>query len=134
MLLKFFDADRLAELSAEIDPETACDLDYYPLAEPGERFPIADPQLAPRLEPRPEDDAAFLKGLLDGIARIEALAYSRLRELGAPALRSVRTVGGGTQNAVWTRLRGRRLGVPTKSPASSEAAYGTALLARRGVS
>ncbi len=37
-------------------------LDFYPLASPGERFPVNDPGLAPRLEPRPEDDALFLQG------------------------------------------------------------------------
>lgn len=134
VLLKYFDAATIAGLSERIDPETPSPLDYYPLAEPGERFPIADPNLAPRLEPRPGDDADFLHGLLDGIARIETLAYSRLKELGAPGLSSVRTVGGGAQNAVWTRLRERRLGVAMVAPASAEAAYGSALLARRGVS
>jgi len=132
VLLKFFDPERLTQLSKRIDPETDCLLDYYPLVEPGERFPIADPDLAPRLEPRPEEDAEFLKGLFDGIARIEAQAYARLQDLGAPALTSVRTVGGGAQNAVWTRLRARRLGVKMASAASSEAAYGSALLAMRG--
>lgn len=134
VLLKHFDAETIARLTQDIDPETDSPLDYYPLAEPGERFPIADPALAPRMEPRPQDDAAFLQGLFDGIARIEALAYTRLKELGAPALASVRTVGGGAQNAVWTRMRERRLGVPMRAPASAEAAYGSALLARRGVS
>jgi sugar (pentulose or hexulose) kinase len=133
VLLHFFDEARLDELSVRIDPETDCPLDYYPLARPGERFPIADPALPPRLEPRPADDAEFLKGLLDGIARVEALAYRRLQELGAPRLASVRTVGGGAKNPVWTRLRERRLRVPMAAPLSAEAAYGAALLARRGV-
>ncbi|MCG6903258.1 MAG: FGGY-family carbohydrate kinase [Rhodobacter sp.] len=132
VLLKFFQAKDLSDLSARIDPETDCDLDYYPLARPGERFPVADPTLPARLEPRPDDDAAFLKGLFDGIARIEALAYDRLHQLGAPPLASVRSVGGGAGNPVWTRMRERRLNVPMPGPASTEAAYGTALLARRG--
>jgi hypothetical protein len=36
--------------------------------------------------------------MLEGIAGIEALGYRRLKELGAPALRSVRSVGGGARN------------------------------------
>eukprot|EP00854_Cymbomonas_tetramitiformis_P028339 gene28339-35111_t len=51
-------------LSEKIDPAVASDLDYYPLMRPGERFPINDPEIAPRLEPRPEDDAKFLHGIL----------------------------------------------------------------------
>ncbi len=133
VLLQYFKPEELPRLSQAIDPETDSPLNYYPLPAPGERFPIADPELPPRLAPRPEDDAEFLKAMFDGIARIEALAYARLQDLGAPALGAVRTVGGGAHNAVWTRLRERRLGVPMISPASAEAAYGTALLARRGV-
>lgn len=37
-------------------------LDYYPLTKPGERFPVNDPAMQPRLTPRPEDDARFLQG------------------------------------------------------------------------
>lgn len=40
----------------------SCRLDYYPLLRPGERFPVNDPGLPPRLTPRPEDDAVFLQG------------------------------------------------------------------------
>lgn len=134
VLLKYFDADRLKCLSDQIDPEEDCSLDYYPLAERGERFPVNDPKLEPRVSPRPDDDAEFLKGLLDGIARIEAQAYARLHELGAPKLSSVRTVGGGARNGVWSRLRERRLGVEMKPSASNQAAYGAALLAMRGAS
>ena len=133
-LLEFFDAETLAKLSAHMDIENESPFDYYPLVRPGERFPIADPDLPPRLDPRPEDDVAFLKGLLDGIARVEALAYDRLAELGAPPLRTVRSVGGGAINAAWTGLRKRRLGVPMPHAASTEAAYGSALLAKRGAS
>jgi D-ribulokinase len=132
VLLHFFTPEQLGALSGTIDPETDSDLDYYPLVRPGERFPIADPDLKPRLEPRPEDDRIFLKGLFDGIARIEAMAYKRLEELGTPRLTSVRSVGGGAANDVWTRMRARRLGVPMRPPLSGEAAYGTALLALRG--
>lgn len=132
VLLAHFDAERIAGLSVEIDPEADSGLDYYPLKTAGERFPVADAGLAPKLVPRPESDSAFLHGLLDGIAGIEALGYQRLADLGAPALRSVRSVGGGAGNPVWTRIRERRLGVPFVSVASEEAAYGAALLARHG--
>ncbi|HDO34643.1 MAG TPA: carbohydrate kinase, partial [Chromatiales bacterium] len=107
-------------------------LGYYPLLAPGERFPIADPDLAPRLTPRPADDARFFQGLLEGIARIEARGYRLLAELGAPYPVSVRTVGGGARNAPWRRIRERLLGVPVPASEHEDAAYGAALLARRG--
>lgn len=132
VLLAHFALDRLAALSAGIDPETDTGLDFYPLPGPGERFPINDPLLAPRLEPRPAADAEFLKAMLEGVAAIETLAYARLGELGGPALASVRTVGGGANNPVWTRIRQRRLGVPMPPALSEAAAAGTARLALRG--
>jgi D-ribulokinase len=132
VLLKYFTPEQIATLSASINPETDSGLDYYPLANVGERFPIADPKLTPRLEPRPQDEALFLKGLMEGIANVEALGYQRLEELGGPQLASVRTVGGGAVNAVWSRIRARKLGVPFLTAASEEAAAGTARLALQG--
>ncbi len=132
-LARHFDPAALERLSAGIDPATASGLDYYPLPAPGERFPIADPAMPPREDPRPAGEVAFLHGLLEGIARIEALAYRRLAELGAPAVRSVRSVGGGAANPAWTALRARHLGVPMLPPRAEEAAAGTAGLALRGV-
>ena len=132
VLAHYFAPERIAELSAGIDPSTRTGLDYYPLVKPGERFPIADPALAPRLEPRPIDDVEFLKAMFEGMAAIERLAYQRLAALGGPALRSVRTVGGGAANPAWTRIRESRLNVPFESARSDEAAAGAARLALDG--
>jgi sugar (pentulose or hexulose) kinase len=132
VLRQFFDDRTLAELSQAIDPTVASSLDYLPLPRPGERFPVSDPQLSPRLSPRPADDAAFLHGLLESLARIEARGYGLLAELGASPVRRVDTAGGGARNAVWTRIRQRLLGVPVARAGHTEAAYGAALLARDG--
>lgn len=132
VLAAFFDADRIAELSLRIDPAVPTGLDYYPLTGPGERFPIADPTLPPRLEPRPADDGRFLQGLFEGIAGIEARAYALLAELGGPRLTSLRSVGGGAANPVFSEIRRRRLGVPFLPAFSDEAAAGTARLAWMG--
>jgi D-ribulokinase len=129
VLAQYFDAETIAALSTRIDPRTGSGYDYYPLCAPGERFPIADPTLAPRLSPRPADDVAFLHGMLEGIARIEALGYRRLAELGGPALVSVRSVGGGARNAAWAALRAAVLGVNLRPARSEDAAVGAAGLA-----
>jgi sugar (pentulose or hexulose) kinase len=132
VLAHFFDRDRLVSLSATIDPGKPGNLDYYPLLSNGERFPIADASLPPRLEPRPADDAEFLRGMLEGIAAVERLGYHRLEKLGAPALKSIRSVGGGAANPQWTRIRQRILGVPFLPATSGEAAAGAARLALAG--
>jgi len=125
----FTDAE-IAELSAGIDPDRPSGLGYYPLPCSGERFPVNDPARQPRLEPRPADRRLFLQGLLEGIAAIETEGYWRLRELGAPAPARVLTVGGGSVNPVWTRIRQRMLGIGVAAAVQQEAAFGSALLAR----
>ncbi len=130
-LATFFSPDEIASLTERLDPASPTGLDYYPLPAPGERFPISDPALAPRMTPRPADDHVFLQGLMEGIAAIEALGYRRLQELGATPLRSVRTVGGGAANRAWGAIRSRRLAVPMLAPLSQQAAAGAAQLARQ---
>jgi D-ribulokinase len=133
VLRHFFTDRELADLSMSIDPQISTDLDYYPLWRPGERFPVNDPGLLPRLTPRPAKDAEFLAGLLTGIARIEAQGYQLLQQLGAHPLTAVYTAGGGAQNLVWQQIRQQQLQVPILKSAHQEAAYGTALLAQRGI-
>jgi sugar (pentulose or hexulose) kinase len=133
VLRQFFDDRQLAALSERIDPAVPSPLDYLPLTKPGERFPVNDPTLAPRLDPRPADDAEFLHGLLESLARIEARGYRLLAELGASPLARVETAGGGARNPAWARIRQRLLDVPVVRASHTEAAYGTALLARDGL-
>jgi sugar (pentulose or hexulose) kinase len=133
VLGQYFSKDEIERLSALIDPAVASGLDYYPLPKTGERFPINDAAYAPRMEPRPSDDAKFLHGLFEGVAGIEALGYQRLAELGASPLASMRSVGGGASNSAWTSIRMKKLGVLQLSSASDHAAMGTARLAWRGI-
>lgn len=133
VLLAHFLPEEMVELSAGIDPSVPAKLDYYPLVQPGERFPVSDPTFPPRLSPIPDDRQEFLKELFEGIASVEALGYSKLAELGAPNLKSVRSVGGGAQDKTYSAIRAKRLGVELLDPVSSEAAYGAARLARYGM-
>ncbi len=133
VLRKYFSSEEIARLSGLVDPNVPTGLDYYPLPQAGERFPIADPNFEPRLSPRPDDDRLFFQGLLEGIAQVEGQGYKRLAELGATHLKSIRSVGGGAANAAWTRIRLKTLGVAEKSSASDHAAMGTARLAWRGI-
>lgn len=130
VLQQFFSTAELQDLSQKIQPERESLLHYYPLLQPGERFPRNDPNLQPQLEPRPDNSVDFLHGLLESMARIEAQGYRLLQELGATPLQRVYTAGGGAQNHVWTKMRSRHLQVPVQPSAQTEAAYGTALLAQ----
>ncbi|ELR98314.1 FGGY-family carbohydrate kinase [Gloeocapsa sp. PCC 73106] len=134
VLKHYFSETELITLSEQINPDTNLNLDYYPLLKPGERFPINDPQLVPKLEPRIEEPHLFLQGLLEGIAAIEQRGYRLLAELGATPLSKVYTAGGGAKNLTWQKIRANRLQVPVVTSPYTEAAYGSALLALRCVS
>jgi len=128
-LLNYFSRQQLQLMTPELSPDMPTGLHYYPLPSVGERFPVSDPHKQPLLTPRPDDDVVFFQAILEGLADVEAQAYAQLAKLGAPALKSVRTVGGGATNAAWTQIRQQRLPVSFKPARHTQAAYGTALLA-----
>ncbi len=130
ILRRFFNDAQIAELSRQITPERPTGLALRPLSRRGERFPVDDPELEPILEPRPTSDARYLQALLEGLTAIEVAGWRRLRELGAPALRRVISVGGGARNSQWRALRARALGIPVLNRPKRTAALGMALLAR----
>jgi len=132
VLAHHFSSDELSALSSRIDPTRPSLLDYYPLPAPGERFPVNDPDLPPRLDPRPDDRAEFLHGILEGLARIEAEGYRCLHALGATPLHEVHSTGGGARNPVYAAIRQRHLGCPVRIAREQEAAYGAARLACHG--
>ncbi len=133
VLAKEFAQEQIVQYTEQIDPAVPTGLEYYPLPKPGERFPINDPGMQPRMMPKPDDQRVYFQAILEGIAAVEALGYRRLAELGASPLRSIRSVGGGAANGKWTAMRLKALSVPALASASEHAAMGTARLAWRGI-
>lgn len=131
VLRQFFTDAELVKYSAQIPVTQSSPYDYYPLPSVGERFPIADPALIPRLTPRPDDNIAFLHGLLAGMARIEQQGYAKLVELGANPVTQIFSAGGGSKNPQWQALRENYLAVPVTTAIHTDAAVGSALLAKR---
>jgi sugar (pentulose or hexulose) kinase len=133
VLQHFFSNEQMAQLEPQLQPDAPTGLDYYPLLTKGERFPINATDWAPRLSPRPDADWQFFQAMLEGIATIEKLGYERLAECGAPSPTSIRTTGGGSRNSAWTKIRARLLNVPMQLTDHSEAAFGSARLARQAM-
>ena len=129
VLAHFFSSEDIDRLSANIDPAAPSGLDYYPLIRAGERFPVNDPNLAPRVAPRPADDAVFLQGLLEGIARIEAQCYREIESRGGGFPEAVFSAGGGARNPVFTEIRAKALGIRPAPAGNVEAAIGAARVA-----
>ena len=127
----YFSEEQMLALTKQLKPDIATNLNYYPLIKKGERFPINDPELAPRITPGVSDDAVFFQGLLEGIADIEHTGFKLLEQLGAPYPTSVLTAGGGAINKAWQQIRECKLGVPVTAATHTAAAYGAALLAAK---
>ncbi|MDF1588481.1 MAG: FGGY-family carbohydrate kinase [Gammaproteobacteria bacterium] len=130
VLAHYFSSSQLQQLSEQIDLSKKPAVNYYPLLTNGERFPINDPDKPGILSPRPKSDIDFLHGLLDGMARIEQLAYQCLEQAGASPLTSITTVGGGSINTTWQAIRQHYINVPFLTAEHTEAAYGSAQIAR----
>ena len=129
ILKELFNVQELQDLSRQIDPESNSGLNLLPLSRKGERFPINDPDLEPVLLPRPVSDSLYLHGLLEGLARIEAQAWKKLIELNSEGEtpKKIITIGGGSSNPQWRRIRQRLIGLPIHS-SSKEPAEGVARL------
>lgn len=133
-----FSNHELESLSMDIDPSVDLALSYYPLTKKGERFPVADSEKLPMLEPKPENRRDYLHGILQGISDVERDGFRVLGELGASPSRPtlVLTCGGGSTNEKWRQMRQRKLAVEfddssikvTKAE-NTEASFGAAILA-----
>ncbi len=132
VLRHFFSDQQMQQLETQLTPSTPTGLAYYPLLQPGERFPVNNPEKVPCLSPRPESDAAFFQGLLEGISSIEQLGYQKLQQMGAPAVTRLFSIGGGTVNKVWQKIRQQKLNLSHERVLNPHAAFGAALLAQQG--
>ncbi len=114
ILLDFFDINYIQELSQQINPNNSTGIDLLPLSNKGERFPVDNPNLQPKLEPRPVSDSLYLHALLEGLAKIEARGWQKIHELGADLPKQIITIGGGAKNITWKKIREKEIGIPIK--------------------
>ena len=142
VLLKHFKIEELVSRLSRLEQKLAdgtysipTGLDYYPLIEKGERFPIFDPDLAPKLTPKPKDDDLFLLGLIEGLVNIEKLAYQKLNlamHADTGGVKRIYSVGGGIKNQLWQKVREEilthALSVINQKPLQTEAAFGVTQL------
>ena len=117
-------------LSKKINTDKLTGYRYYPLIKTGERFPINDLNLQPKISPRPKDKNIFFQAILEGITFVEKNCYEKLAELGGSYPEIIYSVGGGSSNDNWNILRTKILNAKIINPQNNEAAYGTALLAK----
>ncbi len=128
ILSKFFSDLEIKELSRQINPLKNTSLNLLPLNSKGERFPINNSNLEPILEPRPVSDSLYLHALFEGLANIELKGWEKLRELTGSLPKKIITIGGGSKNPQWRKIREKIINIPIVS-CNKTTSFGTALLA-----
>jgi len=128
VLRHYFNDLKIQQLTQNMS-DTPTKLKYYPLIQPGERFPYPDPNKQPCLDPRPESDAVFFQAILEGLTQIEVQGYKVLSELGAIRPKMIYTCGGGANNPKWMKYRSELLNCEVKKAPNADAAYGAAKIA-----
>ena len=128
ILSKFFSDHEIKELSRQINTSQKTSLNLLPLNSKGERFPINNPYLEPILGPRPVSDSFYLHALLEGLAKIELKGWQKLHKLTGSLPKKIITVGGGSKNPQWRKIREKIINIPIVS-CKKTTAFGTALLA-----
>jgi len=128
ILSKFFSDSEITELSRQINPSKNTSLNLLPLNSKGERFPINNSNLEPILGPRPVSDSLYLHALFEGLANIELKGWEKLSELTGSLPKKIITIGGGSKNPQWRKIRERIINIPILS-CKKTTSFGTALLA-----
>ncbi|WP_406000862.1 FGGY-family carbohydrate kinase [Streptomyces sp. NBC_00829] len=123
------DPAALDALARDLEPAGAL---AYPLGSRGERFPFLAPDATAFVLGEPASDADLWAALLQGVALTERLCLDYLDFLGAPSAGTLTFTGGAVRSAYWTGLRAAILGRTVQVPASSEPAFGMAVLAAYG--
>ena len=128
ILSKFFTDLEIKELSRQINTSKNTSLDLLPLNSKGERFPVNNSNLEPILGPRPVSDSLYLHALFEGLAKIELRGWEKLGNLTGSLPEKIITIGGGSKNPQWRKIREKIINIPIVS-CHKTTSYGTALLA-----
>jgi len=128
ILSRFFSDLEIIELSRQINTSKNSSLNLLPLNSKGERFPINNPNLEPILGPRPVSDSLYLHALFEGLAKIELKGWEKLNELTGSLPKKIITIGGGSRNPQWRKIREKIIHIPIVS-CKKTPSFGTALLA-----
>lgn len=106
----------------------------YPLQGQGERFPFTAPEAQGFTIGSADSREAKYRAILEGIASFERLAMDGLFFIGAPDDGSFAISGGATRSEAFNQIRADVLQRPLAIPATTEGAFGMAVLASASTS
>ena len=100
----------------------------YPLRQKGERFPMVAPN-ATGFEPAGLTIEEKFTANMEGVAYLERYAFELIKEFTGEEMNTVFTAGGGSNNAVWLKIRSNVLNLPIVKMKHVSGAVGAAILA-----
>jgi sugar (pentulose or hexulose) kinase len=125
----WFPGEDLAAWDARIAKRPPTGIPSYPLAQPGERYPLADPDYPGFLPAAEVGSVDFYQALLEGIACVERYG---IEQLPVPYPKQVFTTGGACRSRVWLGIRAGVLQCPLVLSRYPQPAYGAAMVAAAG--
>lgn len=134
-LLEAFNLETVNQLGIQTDPLSILPTQFYPLPlnRTGERFPIYDPNKKPQQLNDSLSETERFQQIISGLVSIEAKAWRLLSEVGDQAIHRLFASGGGNKNPAWAGYRLHQLPYHHAQPLSEDAAFGSALMAHRGL-
>lgn len=128
-LVKLFadsDYQLLDERAACLIPSNRC---CYPLVRRGERLPIVSSEAQGFFPEGCADPVELYVACLEGVAYVERWCYELMEELGARVGHVIYSTGGGAKSRTWLSIRASVLNRQILSPAVTDPAMGTAIVA-----
>lgn len=118
----------LEELSAQAETLIPSGFLAYPLRQKGERFPFIAPT-AKGFEPKGLSRGEKFTANMEGVAYLERYAYELIEKLSGEKINAIFTAGGGSNNAVWLKIRSSVMNLPIYRMKHVSGAVGAAILA-----
>lgn len=118
----------LDELGKAAEKLIPTDLLSYPLRQQGERFPMIAPD-ATGFEPEGLTTAQKFTANMEGVAYLERYSFELIKQFTGEDIHAVFTAGGGSNSAVWLRIRSNVLNLPIYKMKYVSGAVGAAILA-----
>ena len=128
ILSKFFSDLEIKELSRQINTSKETYLNLLSLDRTGELDYLNNSNLEQILGPRPASDSLYLHALFEGLANVELKGWEKLQELSGSLPKKIITIGGGSKNPQWRKIREKIINIPIVS-STKTTSFGTALLA-----
>jgi sugar (pentulose or hexulose) kinase len=100
----------------------------YPLRQKGERFPMIAPHARGFEQSGLSDEERFTANM-EGVAYLERYAFELISQLSGENINAVYTAGGGSNSAVWLKIRSNVLNLPVYKMKHISGAVGAAILA-----